>query len=90
MILTTNANHDDVFVASLLKRVEDTIALVSNKDYKNNIYNLAVTRDMGTYSDLLQYRDILDKILKCHSCYNDEDFKIEDIVSQVLLAINKC
>jgi len=86
----TNTLYNSEFVENLLKQVEDKIALLSNKDYKNAIYNLAASNITG-YSDLLTCRDILEKVLKCHTCFvGCHEPRIEDIIQIVKSKINNC
>lgn len=87
-ITITEVNYDGVFIKQLLSQVEGKIALVSNKDYKNNVYNLGHKNTLHTHSNLIDMRNILDKILECNSCY--EDFNIEDVISTAKNLINKC
>jgi len=81
-------NYDYDFICSLKKQVEDKIALVSNKDYKNNIYNLGLNSNITSYTDLIDISEILEKILKCNTCYCD--LEIEDIISMVKSKLNNC
>lgn len=86
--MITCGNYNDEFICNLLKQVDDRIALITNKDYKNNVYNLGLKFDATDHSDLIDLRNILDKILKCDSCY--EDIDIEDVVSLTKNKLNKC
>lgn len=79
-----NTKYTEDFIENLLYQVDNKIALISNKDYKNNIYNLGLCENLQLGSELIQIREILSKILKCHSCYCPED--AENIV---LLTLNK-
>ena len=87
MTITCN-NYDEEFIADLLKQVQNKISLITNKDYKNSIYNLGLHYDVTNHSNLLDIENILNKILKCDACY--EDFNIEDIVSLTKNLLNKC
>jgi len=87
MTITCN-NYDEEFITDLLKQVQNKISLITNTDYKNNIYNLGLKLDVTHHSNLLDIENILNKILKCNSCY--EDFDIEDIVSLTKNLLNKC
>lgn len=89
-ITYTQLNYDTEFIGCLLKEVEDKIALISNKDYKNNIYNLEVIKNLGKYSDLITCKEILEKVLKCDSCFTENDIKIEDVITVVKMKLNKC
>jgi len=84
----TCGNYNEEFVCNLLKQVDDKIAFVTNKDYKNSIYNLGSKTRVTNYSDLIDIHNILNKILKCNSCY--EGIKIEDVVSMVKSKLNRC
>lgn len=84
----TCGNYNDEFICDLLKQVDDKIALVTNKDYKNSIYNLGLKAEATDYSDLMDVSNILNKILKCHSCY--ADIEIEDVISMAKDKLNKC
>jgi len=79
-------NEDEL--CGLLKEVNDKIALVSNRDYKNSIYNLGINKSIENYKDLLSMSSILDKILKCNSCY--EDIDLEEVVSNIKSKLNNC
>jgi hypothetical protein len=81
-------NYNEQFICDLLKQVSDKIAFVTTRDYKNSAYNLGLKKYVTDYSDLLDIYQILNKILKCHSCY--EDVNIEDVVSLVKNKLNKC
>ncbi len=84
----TCANYDSEFICDLLKQVDAKISLITNKDYKNNVYNLGLKFDATDHTDLIDLRNILNKILKCDSCY--EDINIEDVVSLTKNKLNKC
>lgn len=86
--MTTCGNYNEEFICKLLSEVDSKIALVSNKDYKNSVYNLGMKFQATNYSDLIDIRNILNKILKCHSCY--EGIEIEDVVNMVKNKLNKC
>lgn len=86
--MTTCTNYNEEFICDLLKQVNNKIALVANKDYKNSVYNLGLRFKASNYSDLIDIHNILNKILKCHSCY--EDVNIEDVVHLVKNKLNKC
>ena len=84
----TCGNYDSEFICDLLKQVDAKISLITNKDYKNNVYNLGLKFDATDHTDLIDLRNILDKILKCNSCY--EDFDISEIVSVTKNILNAC
>lgn len=86
--MITCSNYNEEFICNLLKQVDDKIALVTNKDYKNSIYNLGMKFQATNYSDLIDISNILNKILKCHSCYTD--IEIEDVISMTKDKLNKC
>ena len=86
--MVTNINYNEKFICELLKEVDNKIALVSTRDYKNSVYNLGINSKASDYSDFLDMHNILEKILKCHSCY--EDIKIEDVVTLVKNKLNQC
>jgi len=86
--MITCGNYNEEFICDLLSQVDNKIALVTTKDYKNSIYNLGMRFQATNYSDLIDIHNILNKILKCHSCYEDVD--IEDVVSIVKDKLNKC
>lgn len=86
--MITCSNYNDEFICNLLKQVDDKIALVTNKDYKNQIYDLGMKFQATNYSDLIDISNILNKILKCNSCY--ADIEIEDVVSMVKDKLSKC
>jgi len=86
--MITCGNYNDEFICNLLKQVDSKIALVTNKDYKNNVYNLGLKSNATEHSDLIDIHNILNKILKCNSCY--EDIDIEDVVNLVKNKLNKC
>ena len=86
--MITCGNYNEEFICDLLKQVDDKIALVTNKDYKNSVYNLGMDFYATEYSDLIDIHNILNKILKCNSCY--EDVNIEDVVSMVKNKLNRC
>jgi hypothetical protein len=81
-------NYNEGFIDNLKKQIQAKIALVSNKDYKNQVYSLGLSSHMDKYEDLLQLYTILDKILKCASCYSD--IEIEDVVSLTKSKLNLC
>lgn len=87
MPMLTCGNYNEDFITCLLKEVDDKIALLSNKDYKNNIYNLGLCVHVSKYMKLIQFKEILEKVMNCNSCY--DSLKIEDIVSQVKNELNK-
>jgi len=89
-ITYTNLNYNNEFITCLKKEVDDKIAFVANKDYKGAIYNLGVSDNVGKYSDLIQMSEILDKILKCNSCYSENNIKVEDVISIIKSRLNKC
>lgn len=84
----TCGNYNEEFICDLLKQVDNKIALVTNKDYKNSIYNLGLKHKASDYSDLIDIQNILNKILNCSSCY--EGIDIEDVVSMVKSKLNNC
>ena len=86
--MITCGNYNDEFICDLLKQVDNKIALVTNKDYKNSVYNLGLKSKATDYSDLIDIHNILNKILKCNSCY--EDIDIEDVVTLTKNKLNKC
>mgnify|MGYP003331309754 CR=1 FL=1 len=86
--MITCGNYNEEFICDLLKQVDNKIALVTNKDYKNSVYNLGLKSKAINHGDLIDIHNILNKILKCHSCY--EDIDIEDVVSMVKNKLNKC
>lgn len=88
MLMLTCGNYNDEFICNLQKEVQSKIALVTNKDYKNQIYGLGLKSNLAKYEDLLDASNILDKILKCASCYSD--INIEDVVSMVKSKLSKC
>ena len=45
--MITCGNYNDEFICDLLKQVDDKIALVTNKDYKNSIYDLGLKTKIG-------------------------------------------
>jgi hypothetical protein len=76
------------YIEHLICEVDGKISLLSNKDYKNNIYNLGLCQSLGIAKDLITIRSILYKLTKCHSCYCDSD--TEDIVAITLNKLNNC
>lgn len=86
--MITCGNYNEEFVCNLKKQVDNKIALLSNKDYKNNVYVLGFKSQVSTHTDLITISEILDKILKCSSCYCDID--IEDVISIAKNKINQC
>lgn len=86
--MTTCGNYNEEFICNLLSQVSNKIALITNKDYKNHIYNLGLKVDATIHGNLIDIHNILNKILKCDSCY--EDFDIEDIVNLTKNLLNKC
>ena len=82
----TCGNYDNVFINNLIKQLDNKIAFIADKDYKNSIYNLGLCGSIKEYKKLLRLRNILDKILKCDSCYAGMD--IENIVSIAKNLIN--
>jgi len=85
-----NSKYSEEFLCGLLKEVNDKIAHVTNRDYKNSVYNLGSHRNVGDYSDLIEMSRILDNIIKCNTCYNDEDVDIEQVVSMIKNELNNC
>jgi hypothetical protein len=83
-----NSPYNDEFICNLLKEVEDKIAFVTNRDYKNSQYDLGILAKASDYTDLIDLSNILDRILKCNSCYSD--IKIEDVVSLAKTKLNSC
>ncbi len=83
-----NVNYDYDFICDLKKQVDSKIAFVSNRDYKDSVYGLSLGIELDKYASLLEYSEILDKILKCHSCY--KSLKIENIISQIKNTLNNC
>lgn len=90
MQVITNVNYDNEFIEDLLKQVESKIAFVSNRDYSNQIYDLGIKCKASDYTDLIELQGILDRILKCASCYSENDIKIEDVVALTKSKLNKC
>lgn len=88
--MIVNSKYSEEFLCGLLKEVNDKIAYVTNKDYKNSVYNLGSHRNLGDYSDLIEMSRILDNIIKCNTCYNDEDVDIEQVVSMIKNELNNC
>lgn len=86
----TEINYNNEFIGCLLKEVDDKISLISNKDYKTQIYNLGKSKNPASYSDLLFCHDILEKVLKCDSCFKQNDICIEDVVSVVKNKLQSC
>jgi len=86
--MNTDINYNEKFICGLLKEVDNKIALVSTRDYKNSVYNLGIKSKASDYTDLLDIHNILEKILKCHSCY--DDIKIEDVVTLIKNKLNQC
>lgn len=86
--MTTCGNYNTEFICGLLKQVDDKIALVTNKDYKNHVYNLGLKSNAINHTNLIDLSVILNKILACHSCYCDVE--IEDVVSITKNLLNKC
>lgn len=80
--------YTEDFVEDLISEVESKIALISNKDYKNNIYNLGLCNNLDIASDLIAVRDILNKILKCNTCYCDTN--IQDVITIAKNKLNAC
>ena len=88
--MIVNSKYSEEFLCGLLKEVNDKIAYVTNKDYKNSVYKLGSHRNVGDYSDLIEMSRILDNIIKCNTCYNDEDVDIEQVVSMIKNELNNC
>lgn len=86
--MLTCGNYNEEFLCNLLSQVDDKIALVSNRDYKDKIYNLGINKDASNYTDLLEYSRILNRILKCNTCYEDVD--LESTVSNIKSMLNNC
>lgn len=82
------SNYDEEFICGLKKEVDDKIALVSNKDYKNNVYVLGLKSKASHHTDLIEISRILDNLLNCYTCY--EDIKIEDVVTLAKNKLNQC
>ena len=81
-------NYNEEFICDLLKQVDNKIALVTVRDYKNSAYNLGLKKYVNNYSYLIDIHNILTKILKCNTCY--ADVNIEDVVSMVKNKLNNC
>ena len=88
--MIVNSKYSEEFLCGLLKEVNDKIAHVTKRDYKNSVYNLGSHRNVGDYSDLIEMSRILDNIIKCNTCYNDEDVDIEQVVSMIKNELNNC
>lgn len=84
----TSTNYDSEFLCNLLKQIDDKISLISDKDYKNNIYDLGLNINLSRYQSLLDLRDIIQRVIDCNACY--EEFDIEDIIFVAKNIINKC
>lgn len=84
----TEVNYNDEFITCLLKDVDSKIALVSDKDYKNQVYDLGLNVNISNYTSLLDIRNVLDKVLKCNNCY--EELCIKDVISVAKTIINRC
>lgn len=87
-MIYTNINYNNEFITCLIKDVDNKLALVGNKDYKNNIYGLGLKMNIEKYKDLITLRNILEKVLQCSSCY--KDIKIEDVVDIVKKELKNC
>lgn len=73
--------YNEAFIENLRSEVLDKIAYITNRDIANQKYNLGLKEELNEYNLLPDYIVILDKILKCSTCYRG--FKIEDIISQI-------
>lgn len=86
--MLTCGNYNEEFICDLKNQVLAKIAFVTNKDYKNQIYNLGLKGNLTKQEDLIDIYNILDKILKCASCY--EGIEIADVVSMVKTKLSNC
>lgn len=86
--MLTCGNYNEEFICSLQKQVLDKIAFVTNKDYKNQVYSLGLNTNLAKQEELLDIYNILDKILKCTSCYGE--IEIADVVSMVKTKLSNC
>lgn len=86
--MSVSCHYNETFVRELINQVDDKIALITNKDYKNSVYDLGLHADVTKYSDLIEIQRILNKMLTCSECY--EGYEIGDIVSMVKNKLQKC
>jgi len=74
-------NYNEEFIQNLQNQIYIKLAYVTNRDLANIKYNLGMKEDVLDYSLLNTYAEILDKIMKCSTCFGC--MKIEDVVSQI-------
>lgn len=88
VVILTEVNYDESFICNLIKEIDDKISLVSDRDYKNQVYDLGLSSNAYNYTNLLDIRTILDKMLKCDNCY--EELCVEDVVGIAKNLLNRC
>jgi len=74
-------NYNEEFIEGLKKKLLNKIALESNKDLSNLKYGLGLCDHIDSTNILIQYVDVLDRLLDCDKCMSG--MKVEDIVSAI-------
>lgn len=73
--------YDKDFIEDLKESIYNKIGLETSKDLNNLKYDLDLCVDLDYTENLVQYLDILDRLLECDSCLKDED--VPSIISTI-------
>lgn len=78
--------YNKEYLRSVQDDISKKLALFTNKDLKNSVYNLGLNPNIDKYDVIWEYWEILEKITECNSCYNNQ--KIEDIITNIKNQLN--
>lgn len=82
-----NSDINDQFIADLQKAISKALAKKINLKNTSDKYDLNYCFKQDLYLKLADYKNILERITHCDSCF--KDYNISDIVSYIKNNLNK-
>ena len=85
--VTPNVSYSPDFISSIKDTINQTLAKTVNKMNSNRKFDLDLNFNKEEVLKLTRYNQILERVLKCDSCY--KDMNAADIVDVVKTTINR-
>lgn len=82
-----NFNYNLEFIEKLQADLQRKIAELLNKQITSRKFDLNYRFDAAGISKLQVYVDILERVKKCDSCF--EDYEIKNVIDKAKKALNK-
>lgn len=82
-----NSDINSEFITNLQKAVSKALAKKINLKNTSDKYDLNYCFKLDLYLKLAEYKNILERVLHCDSCF--KDYNISDIVSSIKNNLNK-